>query len=91
MQNLEKVAYARNCPDAGSLIEHTGRQDLFVEAHIDELETLLELAMLQDAVASNRSIEYIQSLLRIVCIDISRHLNFLSLVPKTLKIAFSPG
>ena len=55
MQNLEKVAYARNCPDAGSLIEHTGRQDLFVEAHIDELETLLELAMLQDAVASNRS------------------------------------
>ena len=37
-----------------SLHEHKGRQDLFVEAHIDELEALLEVAMIQSTGASNR-------------------------------------
>ena len=37
-----------------SLHEHKGRQDLFVEAHIDELQTLLEVAMMQSTGASNR-------------------------------------
>ena len=37
-----------------SLHEHKGRQDLFVEAHIDELQTLLEVAMIQSTGASNR-------------------------------------
>lgn len=37
-----------------SLHEHKGRQDLFVEANIDELETLLEVAMIQSTGASNR-------------------------------------
>ena len=37
-----------------SLHEHKGRQDLFIEAHIDELQTLLEVAMIQSTGASNR-------------------------------------
>lgn len=37
-----------------SLHEHKGRQDLFLEAHIDELEALLEVAMIQSTGASNR-------------------------------------
>ncbi len=37
-----------------SLHEHKGRQDLFLEAHIDELEALLDVAMIQSTGASNR-------------------------------------
>ncbi len=34
--------------------EHKGRQDLFAEAHADELEALLEVAKIQSVVSSNR-------------------------------------
>ena len=34
--------------------EHKGRQDLFAEAHADELETLLQVAKIQSVGASNR-------------------------------------
>lgn len=38
----------------GSLHEHKGRQELFVEANTDELKTLLEVALIQSTGASNR-------------------------------------
>ena len=38
----------------GTLHEHKGRQDLFVEAHTDELETLVDVAMIQSTGSSNR-------------------------------------
>lgn len=38
----------------GKIHEHKGKQDLFVEANVDELKTLLEVAMIQSAGASNR-------------------------------------
>ncbi|MDY4970391.1 MAG: cell filamentation protein Fic, partial [Lachnospiraceae bacterium] len=33
--------------------EHKGKQELFLEANIDELKTLLEVALIQSAGASN--------------------------------------
>ena len=38
----------------GSLHEHKGRQALFIEANRDELDTLLEVAVIQSTGASNR-------------------------------------
>ncbi len=38
----------------GSIHEHKGRQELFVEANADELKTLLEVALIQSTGASNR-------------------------------------
>ncbi len=38
----------------GKIHEHKGKQDLFVEANVDELKTLLEVAMIQSTGASNR-------------------------------------
>lgn len=38
----------------GNIHEHKGKQDLFLEANIDELKTLLEVAMIQSTGASNR-------------------------------------
>lgn len=38
----------------GSLHEHKGKQELFLEANIDELKTLLEVALIQSTGASNR-------------------------------------
>jgi len=38
----------------GSIHEHKGKQDLFLEANIDELKTLLEVALIQSTGASNR-------------------------------------
>ena len=38
----------------GSIHEHKGRQELFLEANIDELKTLLEVALIQSTGASNR-------------------------------------
>ena len=38
----------------GSIHEHKGKQELFVEANIDELKTLLEVALIQSTGASNR-------------------------------------
>lgn len=37
-----------------SIHEHKGKQDLFLEAYIDELKTLLEVAMIQSTKASNQ-------------------------------------
>lgn len=38
----------------GSIHEHKGKQELFLEANIDELKTLLEAALIQSTGASNR-------------------------------------
>ncbi len=38
----------------GSIHEHKGKQELFLEANIDELKTLLEVALIQSIGASNR-------------------------------------
>lgn len=38
----------------GSIREHKGKQELFLEANIDELKTLLEVALIQSTGASNR-------------------------------------
>lgn len=38
----------------GSIHEHKGRQELFLEANVDELKTLLEVAFIQSTGASNR-------------------------------------
>ena len=38
----------------GSIHEHKGKQELFLEANIDELNTLLEVALIQSTGASNR-------------------------------------
>lgn len=38
----------------GSIHEHKGKQKLFLEANIDELKTLLEVALIQSTGASNR-------------------------------------
>lgn len=37
-----------------SIHEHKGRQELFIEANVDELKTLLEVALIQSTGASNR-------------------------------------
>ncbi|MCC8151459.1 MAG: Fic family protein [Lachnospiraceae bacterium] len=38
----------------GSIHEHKGKQELFLEANMDELKTLLEVALIQSTGASNR-------------------------------------
>ena len=38
----------------GSIHEHKGKQELFLEANIDERKTLLEVALIQSTGASNR-------------------------------------
>ena len=38
----------------GSIHEHKGKQQLFLEANVDELKTLLEVALIQSTGASNR-------------------------------------
>ena len=38
----------------GSIHEHKGKQELFLEANIDELKTLLEVTLIQSTGASNR-------------------------------------
>ena len=38
----------------GCIHEHKGKQELFLEANIDELKTLLEVALIQSAGSSNR-------------------------------------
>ena len=45
-----------------SIHEHKGKQELFLEANVDELKTLLEVALIQSTGASNR-IEGILSVL----------------------------
>ena len=38
----------------GSIHEHKGKQELFLEANVDELKTLLKVALIQSTGASNR-------------------------------------
>ena len=38
----------------GKIHEHKGKQEIFLEANIDELKTLLEVALIQSTGASNR-------------------------------------
>ena len=38
----------------GKIHEHKGKQDLFVEAHADELNALLNIALIQSISSSNR-------------------------------------
>ena len=40
--------------DFSSIHEHKGKQELFLEANVDELKTLLEVALIQSTGASNR-------------------------------------
>lgn len=42
------------CQMIGSIHEHKGKQELFLAANIDELKTLLEVALIQGIDASNR-------------------------------------
>lgn len=44
----------------GSIHEHKGKQELFLEANIDELKTLLEVTLIQSTGASNRIEVYLQ-------------------------------
>ena len=37
-----------------SIHEHKGKQELFLEANVDELKTLLEVELIQSTGASNR-------------------------------------
>ena len=37
-----------------SIHEHKGKQELFLEANVDELKTLLEVALIQTSSVSNR-------------------------------------
>ena len=38
----------------GRIHEHKGKQELFLEAHIDELKTLIDIAKIQSTGSSNR-------------------------------------
>lgn len=50
----EKLLTSEIVQMIGSVHEHKGRQELFLEANIDELKTLLEVALIQSTGASNR-------------------------------------
>ena len=52
--NPEKLLTPEIVQMIGSIHEHKGRQELFLEANIDELKTLLEVALIQSTGASNR-------------------------------------
>ena len=50
----EKLLTSEIVQMIGSIHEHKGKQELFLEANIDELKTLLEVALIQSTGASNR-------------------------------------
>ncbi|MDY4920042.1 MAG: Fic family protein [Phascolarctobacterium sp.] len=50
----EKLLTAEIVQLVGNIREHKGKQELFIEANIDELKTLLEVALIQSTGASNR-------------------------------------
>ena len=52
--NPEKLLTPEIVQMIGSIHEHKGRQELFLEANMDELKTLLEVALIQSTGASNR-------------------------------------
>ena len=45
-----------------SIHEHKGKQELFLEANVDELKTLLEVALIQSTGASTESKAYLQAI-----------------------------
>jgi len=54
INNPEKLLTPEIVQMVGSIHEHKGKQELFLEANIDELKTLLEVALIQSTGASNR-------------------------------------
>ncbi len=54
IKNPEKLFTPEIVQMIGSIHEHKGKQELFLEANIDELKTLLEVALIQSTGASNR-------------------------------------
>lgn len=53
-KKAEKLLTAEIVQMLSTIHEHKGRQDLFLEAHMDELNMLLDVAMIQSTGASNR-------------------------------------
>ena len=53
-KELEKLLTPEIVQMIAGIHEHKGRQELFLEADIDELKTLLEVALIQSTGASNR-------------------------------------
>lgn len=53
-KKAEKLLTAEIVQMLSTIHEHKGRQDLFLEAHMDELKMLLDVAMIQSTGASNR-------------------------------------
>ena len=54
INNPEKLLTPEIVQMVGSIHEHKGKQELFLEANIDELKTLSEVALIQSTGASNR-------------------------------------
>ena len=54
LKNSEKLLTPEIVQLLGSIHEHKGKQELFVEANVDELKTLLEVALIQSTGSSNR-------------------------------------
>lgn len=54
IQEPEKLFTPEIVQMIGKIHEHKGKQDLFLEANIDELSTLLDIAIIQSTGASNR-------------------------------------
>lgn len=50
----EKLLTPETVQMVASIHEHKGKQELFLEANVDELKTLLEVALIQSTGASNR-------------------------------------
>ena len=50
----EKLLTPETVQMVSSIHEHKGKQELFLEANVDELKTLLEVALIQSTGASNR-------------------------------------
>ena len=50
----EKLLTSEIVQMIGSIHEHKGKQELFVEANVDKLKTLLEVALIHSTGASNR-------------------------------------
>ena len=54
INNPEKLLTPEIVQMVGSIHEHKGKQELFLETNIDELKTLLKVALIQSTGASNR-------------------------------------
>lgn len=52
--NPQKLLIPEIVQMIGSIHEHKGKQELFLEANVDDLKTLLEVALIQSTGASNR-------------------------------------